>query len=109
MAFPVVILPSAKDDFREIKHYVKKMHGQAVWADVNQQFKGVLNDIGKYPVARLITEEARALGLDDIRQRLVGQTRVIYQFDGSRVYMHMFASTLRDFMTLLTHRLLKGI
>lgn len=48
----------------------------------------------------------RALGLTDIRQRLVGQTRVIYQLDGTQVYVHMFVSTLRDFMAQLTGRLL---
>lgn len=107
MAYPVHILASAKEDFREIKAWVKNRHGEAVWLDVNQQFKATLKDIGQHPAAGLITEEAQALGLSDIRQRLVGQIRVIYQFDGSQVYVHMFASTLRDFMGLLAARMLK--
>ena len=106
MVFAVHILASAKADFRYIKADVKGKHGEAVWLAVNQQFKDTLKDIGQHPLAGVVTEEAKALGLRDIRQRLVGQTRVIYQFDGSQVYVHMFVSTLRDFMSQLAGRLL---
>ncbi len=107
MAFPVHILASAKEDFRHIKAWVKNRHGEAVWLEVNQQFKATLKDIGQHPAAGLITEEALALGLLDIRQRLVGQIRVIYQFDGRQVYVHMFVSMLRDFMGQLAARMLQ--
>jgi toxin ParE1/3/4 len=108
MGYPVLILDSAKDDFREIRAHVKGKHGDAVWDDVNRQFKTCLGDIGQFPLAGIITEEAQALGLDDIRQRLVGQIRVIYQFDGEQIVVHMFVSTLRDFVTRLSNRLLSG-
>lgn len=106
MAFQVQVLASAKEDFREIKAYIKHKHGETAWLEVNRQFKATLADIGQHPQAGHLPEEARALGLTDIRQRLVGQTRVIYQLDGTQVYVHMFVSTLRDFMAQLTGRLL---
>jgi hypothetical protein len=93
--------------FSDDQSHVKDKHGEAVWLDVNQQFKDTLHDIGRHPLAGVIPEEAKALGLRDIRQRLVGQIRVIYQFDGSQVHVYMFVSTLRDFMSQLAGRLLQ--
>jgi toxin ParE1/3/4 len=103
----VHVLASAKEDFRRIKAWVKAKHGEAVWLAVNQQFKATLADIGQHPLAGVVTEEAQALGLEHIRQRLVGQTRVIYQFENNQVHVHMFVSTLRDFMSQLAGRLLQ--
>jgi plasmid stabilization system protein ParE len=107
VAHPVQILAAARDDFREIKKWVKKQHGDAVWQEVNLRFKAMLHNMGEYPLAGKITEEALALGLNDVRQRLVGPTRIIYQFDGTTVYVHMFVSTRQNFMTHLSNRLLR--
>ncbi len=106
MAVVVNILRSAKDDFREIKAQVQQRYGKAVWATVNQQYKATLSEIAQYPMAGLVPDEALALGLEDIRQRLVGQTRVIYQFDGRQVYVHMFVATKCDFPAKLSRRFL---
>ncbi len=107
MGFPLYILASAKEDFRQLKTYIRGKHGDGVWADVNRQFKTTLHDIAVHPLAGVMTEEALSLGLPDIRQRLVGQTRVIYQFDGTQIHVHMFISTRRDFLSQLAGRLLR--
>ncbi len=108
MAHSVFILDCAKDDYREIRKYFKRKFGVAVLASSEQQYKETLRDIGEFPYAGFVPDEAVKLGLQGIRERLVGQTRVVYEVGAQDVYVHMFVSTRRDFMTMLTDRLLKG-
>ena len=108
MAHSVFILDSAKSDYREIRKYVRHKFGEKVWRESEQKYKEVLRDIGEFPFAGLVPDEALSLGLQGIRERLVGQTRVIYEVGEQEVYVFMFVSTRRDFMTMLTDRLLKG-
>ena len=108
MAHSVFILDSSKNDYREIRKYVRHKFGATVWRESEQKFKEVLRDIGEFPFAGFIPDEALSLGLQGIRERLVGQTRVIYEVVEQDVYVSMFVSTRRDFMTMLTDRLLKG-
>ncbi|MGB7510815.1 MAG: type II toxin-antitoxin system RelE/ParE family toxin [Pelodictyon phaeoclathratiforme] len=107
MAHSVFIPDCAKDDYREIRKYVNRKFGKAVRDSSDQQYKEILKDIGEFPYAGFVPEEAVKLGLQGIRERLVGQTRVIYEVGVRDVYVHMFVSTRRDFMTMLTDRLLK--
>jgi toxin ParE1/3/4 len=108
VAHSVFILDSAKGDYREIRKYVRHKFGAEVWRESEQQYKEVLSDIGEFPFAGLEPDEAVSLGLQGIRERLAGQTRVIYEVGEQDVYVFMFVSTRRDFMTMLTDRLLKG-
>ncbi|MFZ4525132.1 MAG: type II toxin-antitoxin system RelE/ParE family toxin [Chlorobium sp.] len=108
MAHSVYILDSAKGDYREIRTWVRHKFGEKVWRESEQQYKEVLSNIGEFPFAGFVPEEAVSLGLQGIRERLVGQTRVIYEVGEHEVYVSMFVSTRRDFMTMLTDRLLKS-
>ncbi|MEI7694353.1 MAG: hypothetical protein WCI64_01720 [Chlorobium sp.] len=78
------------------------------WKESEQKFKEVLRDIGEFPFAGFVPDEVLSLGLQGIRERLVEQTRVIYEVGEQDVYVFMFVSTRRDFMTVLTDRLLTG-
>ncbi|MEI8186944.1 MAG: hypothetical protein WCG19_09630 [Chlorobiaceae bacterium] len=108
MAHSVFVLESAKDDYREIKKYVIQKFGVKVWQDSDLKYKVMLNNIGEFPVAGLVPDEAVQLGLQGIRERVVGQTRVIYEVVSHRIYVHMFVSTRHDFMAMLADRLLKA-
>ena len=108
MAHSVFVLESAKDDYREIKKYVIRKFGVKVWQESNLKYKEMLKNIGEFPSAGLVPDEAIQLGLQGLRERLVGQTRVIYEVVPERVYVYMFVSTRRDFMTMLADRLLKA-
>jgi plasmid stabilization system protein ParE len=107
MALSVFILDSAKDDYREIRKYVRQKFGEKIWQDSDQKYREVLKNMGEYPSAGLVPDEAIQLGLQGIRERLVGQTRVIYEVTPQCLYVYMFVSTRRDFTTMLTERLLK--
>ena len=108
MAYSVFILASAKDDYREIRKYVLQKFGVRVWQDLGLEYRELLKNIGEFPAAGLVPDEAIQLGLQGIRERLLGQTRVIYEVAHQRIYVYMFVSTRRDFMTMLTDRLLKS-
>ncbi len=105
MSRQVVILDVAKPDFREIRTYVQSQFGEAVWSDVNQEFKTTINDLGLHPAAGKELEELKELGQENFRMRLVRQTRIIYEYDDKKVLVHMFIHTKRDFRTHLMKRL----
>lgn len=105
MSRRVIILNVAKPDFREIKKYVKSQFGDAVWNDVNEEFKATITSIGLNPEAGKEVEELKELGLENYRLRLVRQSRIVYEYNDKEVLVHMFIHTKRDFRTHLMHRL----
>lgn len=105
MSRRVIILNVAKPDFREIKAYVKSHFGDAVWNDVNDEFKSTIDSIGLNPEAGKEIEELKELGQENFRIRLVRQTRIVYEYDNKEVLVHMFIHTKRDFRAHLMKRL----
>ena len=101
----VVILDSAKQEFQDIKAYVKRDFGAAVWNTVNAEYKAMALRIGSEPQAGHPIDELQALGIGNIRYALVRQTRVVYEFDERMVVIHMFIGTRRDFRSHLFKRL----
>ncbi len=67
----------------------------------------VNRQIADMPLAGSAPEEIVAIGLVHYRQRLVGQTRVIYQIKEAEIFVHMFVDTNRDFVALLYDRLMR--
>lgn len=106
MSVKVQVLAYAKDDYREIPSYAKKKFGDQVWLNLEADFKKMLKQIGEMPLAGSVPEEIEAIGLVHYRQRLVGQTRVIYQIKDAEIFVHMFVDANRDFPTVLYDRLM---
>ncbi|MFZ6679509.1 hypothetical protein [Undibacterium sp. Tian12W] len=73
---------------------------------VEADFKKLLQQIADMLRAGSVPEEIEAFGLVHYRQRLVGQTRVIYQIKEEEIFVHMFVDTNRDFATVLHDRLM---
>ena len=101
----VIILNVAKPDFREIKTHVKSHCGDAVWNEVNEEFKAAINNIASNPEAGKEVEELKELGQGSFRTRLVRQTRIVYEYDDKEMLVHMFIHTKRDFRAQLMRRL----
>ena len=101
----VIILNVAKPDFRDIKTYVKAQFGDAVWNDVNEEFKTAINNIALNPEAGKEVEELKELGQGNFRTRLVRQIKIVYEYDDKEVLVHMFIHTKRDFRDHLMRRL----
>lgn len=107
MGRKVLVLRAAQQDYADIKRHVLAEFGISVWQEVNQAFKTVIQQIGMHPEAGAPLEALQALGLDHFRQRLVRQTRVIYEFDDEEVVIHLFLHTRQDFRAHLERRMLR--
>ena len=106
MSRRVIILDVAKQDFRRIRAYVKAQFGEMVWSEVNLEFKATMKHMGLNPEAGRQMEELADLGLKNFRFRLVRQTKLVYEYNGDEVLVHMFIHTKQDFRTHLMRRLL---
>lgn len=106
MSAKVQILEFAKEDYRKIRRWVKAEFGLQVWSKIEAEYKQVLTHIGQSPMAGSVPNELLALGLQDYRQRMVKQTRIIYQIKGDRVFVHLFVDSSRDFSEALYQRLM---
>ncbi|MFT4243450.1 MAG: type II toxin-antitoxin system RelE/ParE family toxin [Acidovorax sp.] len=106
MARSIVILGSAKEEFKAIKSRVKSEFGDNIWNTVNAEYKKAFDRIQNRPELGRHIDELRDLGVANVRYRLVRQTRVVYEFDDAQAIVHMFIHTRRDFRTHLLQRLL---
>ncbi|MFQ6403933.1 type II toxin-antitoxin system RelE/ParE family toxin [Methylophilus sp. 'Pure River'] len=105
MSRNLVILDSAKEEFKEIKTYVKRQFGETVWNQVNDEYKAAFKLIKSNPQSGSPIEELKTLGINHVQYRLVKQTRIVYEFDDNLILIHMFISTKRDFTNHLMKRL----
>lgn len=101
-----VILDSAKFEYKAIKQHVRREFGEASWAKTQGAFKEAITLIKHSPEIGLEIDELSALGITIFRSKLVGQTRIIYEFDDVNVIIHMFIHTRRDFRSHLINRVL---
>ncbi|GAB7529870.1 hypothetical protein PS3A_22810 [Pseudomonas sp. 3A(2025)] len=106
MAREIVILDSAKDDFKEMKRYVANQFGQLTWITVNTEYKAAFRSIQANPEHGTDIEELKQFGITNVKFRLVRQTKIIYEFDDTIVYIRMLINTRRDFSRHLTKRVL---
>ncbi|MBT2766894.1 type II toxin-antitoxin system RelE/ParE family toxin [Stenotrophomonas sp. ISL-67] len=102
----VLLLDSAKSEFKAIRQYVRKEFGNASWDKARRAFLDAIDLIERSPEMGSDVDELRGLGIAAFRSKLVGQTRIIYEFDDANVIIHMFIHTRRDFRTHLLSRVL---
>ena len=106
MANRITLLDSAKEEFKDIKKYVKKEFGDLVWNTVNAEYKVTIQRIKENPQIGSTIDELKDLGVMHVKYTLVRQTKIVYEFDEAQVLVHMFIHTKRDFRTHLFKRLL---
>lgn len=105
MPLKFVILDSAKEEFKDIKKYVKRDFGESIWNQVNAEYKAAFKLIKENPKSGSPIEELRDIGIGNVKYRLVRQTKIVYEYDDELILVHMFISTKRDFLTHLMKRL----
>jgi plasmid stabilization system protein ParE len=101
----MVILDSAKEEFKDIKNYVKQEFGDSVWRTVHAEYKDAFKRIKEQPQIGSYVDELKALGIANVKCVLVRQTRVVYEFDDNLIIIHLFIGTRRDFRTHLLKRM----
>lgn len=109
MALPVSILDSAKFDFKAIHKKVVEKFGNDVWNNIKIKYQEAFKNIGEFPLKGSIPTEIEALGMTNIRQVLLNQTRIIYQITDTTIYIHMLVDTKQDFQQVLYDRALRKI
>lgn len=103
----IVVLDSARVDFRDIKLGFKRTHSAARFDQFKQSFKDLFAHMKAFPLAGAVPDECAPLGLV-IRQRIVEDVRVIYEVKEDTIVVRMFLSTQRDFPSHLVTRILKS-
>ena len=106
MTRKIIVLDSAKAEFRDIKEYVKQEFGDSIWNTVNAEYKTAIRQLKTNPKMGRSLVELKDLGITDIRYVLVRQTRIVYELSDESVIVHMFINTRRDFRCHLLKRLL---
>lgn len=101
----IVILDGAKEEFRDVRKYVKRKCGGSVWSAVNAEYKDAFKFINQNPQIGSCVDELKEIGITNVKYALVRQTRVVYEFDDNLIIVHMFIGTRRDFRTHLLKRL----
>jgi hypothetical protein len=71
----------------------------------NPEYKAAFDLIKKDPDQESRIEELHELGITNVKYKMVKQTRIVYEFDGTTIYVRMFISTRIDFRRHLLKRL----
>jgi toxin ParE1/3/4 len=102
----IVVLDSAKADFFDILANYQRFHTPAKVSEFKKAFQDLFVEMKLFPEAGVPVPEAQDLGFI-IRQRVVEQIRVIYEFKDNTIYIRMYLSSKSDFMDHLARRLLR--
>ena len=103
----VEILSGAREDLKQSRAYIKRKFGQGAVEKFSAMIRGELQTLADDYKTGAIPEELANLGRSDIRQKLVGRNRVIYQTTQHEIFIHIICHSRRDLTTLLQQRSLK--
>jgi toxin ParE1/3/4 len=104
----VEILAGAREDLKQSLAYVRRKFGQQAAEKFLATMRSELTALAKDYKTGAIPDELVSLGRTDIRQKLVGQNRVIYQETKDAIFVHIICHSRRDLTTLLQQRSLKA-
>ena len=105
MSRRLVILDSAKEEFKDIKNYCKRDFGDALWNTVHGEYRKPFKRIQKNPAIGSPIDALKEIGITNVKYVLVRQTRIVYEFDDRVIVIHMLIGTRRDFRSHLLKRL----
>ncbi len=107
MKYEVVILKSAEQDLQDLRTYLLRQFGRAIWLESYEKIKVVIDNLKTFPFSGAVPEALAQINLAQYRQVLSGKNRIIYEVRQNIVYVHIVADSRRDMKTLLTRRLLR--
>jgi toxin ParE1/3/4 len=103
----VEILAGAREDVKQSRAYIKRKFGQGAVENFSATMRSALQALAGEYKNGAIPDELASIGRADIRQKLVGQNRVIYQITAHAIFVHIVCHSRRDLTTLLQQRSLK--
>ena len=104
--FTVKITQAAEDDLDEIWNYLVRNASRAVAESFLESLLEKAATLRQFPQRGSIPEELAAWGMSEFRQILWRNYRLIYQIEGSTVFVTVITDGRRDVRALLERRLL---
>lgn len=102
----VVVLQSAKSDYRSIKSYVTQKFGTETWLDINSEWQSKINKLATNPELGSNISELDGTGFTGFKKYQYKNAFVVYQTSDSLLTIYMFIPSMRDFRQHLMNRLL---
>lgn len=105
MPLPVVILRSAEHDLAELRGYISKRFGHAIWRATYAKIVETVFTLGDFPLQGSVPNELQKLNMTRYRQVMSGKNRIIYEVRQETVFVHIICDSRRDMRALLKRRL----
>lgn len=102
----VVVLQSAKSDYRRIKSYVTQRFGAEAWLVINNEWQTKINKLAATPELGRKISEIDGTGFTGFKKYQHKNAYVFYQTSEELLIVYMFISSMRDFRRHLMERLL---
>lgn len=99
---------AARDDLLEIREYLNMHQSAAFVQRVTEQIRDEVESLKDWPSKGVYVKELEELQLDQYRELLTGQHRIIFERASEAFYVHIVCHTSRDLEALLRRRLLAG-
>lgn len=102
----IIWTDAARDDLLEIRAYQKMHQSSAFVKKVTEQIREEVGSLKDWPSKGIYVQELEELQLDQYRELLAGQHRIIFERTNDAFYIHIVCHTSRDLESLLRRRLL---
>ena len=104
----IIWTEAARDDLLEIRAYLKTNQSQAFVKKVTEQIRDEVGSLKDWPSKGVFVRELEELQLDQYRELLAGQHRIIFERGSEAFYVHIVCHASRDLEAFLRRRLLTG-
>ena len=102
----IIWTDAARDDLLEIRAYLKRSQSPAFVKKVTEDIRAEVGSLKEWPSKGIFVRELEELQLDQYRELLAGQHRIIFERASEAFYVHIVCHTSRDLEALLRRRLL---
>jgi plasmid stabilization system protein ParE len=99
---------ATRDDLLEIREYLKRSQSPAFVKKVTEDIRDVVGSLKDWPTKGVYVKELEELQLEQYRELLAGQHRIIVERASEAFYVHIVCHASRDLEALLRRRLLAG-
>ena len=102
----VVVLQSAKSDYRKIKSYVTQKFGTEAWLVINNEWQTKINKLAAAPELGSNISELDGTGFTGFKKYQYKNAYVVYHTSEALLTVYMFIPSMRDFRRHLMDRVL---
>ena len=102
----IIWTDAARDDLLEIREYLRRSQSPAFVKKVTEAIRAEVGSLKDWPSKGIFVQELAELQLDQYRELLAGQHRIIFERASETFYVHIVCHMNRDLEALLRRRLL---